>query len=45
MDSPAAGRVKEVHLESLAREVYDRLRVRLLVERERAGIGGSMVSR
>jgi hypothetical protein len=36
---------KQIGLEMLARQIYDRLRSRLLVERERSGIGAGMVSR
>jgi hypothetical protein len=36
---------KQISLEMLARQIYDRLRSRLLVERERSGIGAGMVSR
>ncbi|HEY7467289.1 MAG TPA: hypothetical protein VIB47_11425 [Dehalococcoidia bacterium] len=35
----------QVTLEALARQVYDRLRARLLIDRERAGIGAGMVGR
>jgi hypothetical protein len=35
----------QVTLETLARQVYDRLRARLLIDRERAGIGAGMVGR
>jgi hypothetical protein len=40
----AEGEKKE-SLETLARRVYDRLRARLLIERERAGFGAGMISR
>jgi hypothetical protein len=35
----------QVSLETLARKVYDRLRARMLIERERAGFGVGMISR
>jgi hypothetical protein len=35
----------QVTLETLARQVYDRLRARLLIDRERAGMGAGVVGR
>jgi hypothetical protein len=35
----------QITLEMLARQVYDRLRARMLIDRERAGLGVGMVSR
>jgi hypothetical protein len=43
--TPEADANKQITLETLARQVYDRLRARLLLERERSGIGAGMVSR
>jgi hypothetical protein len=43
--TPEADAKKQITLEMLARQVYDRLRARLLIERERSGIGAGMVSR
>jgi hypothetical protein len=36
---------KQISLETLARQVYDRIRARLIIERERSGLGSRMVSR
>jgi hypothetical protein len=36
---------EEINLEMLARQVYDQLRARLVVERERGGLGSGLVSR
>ncbi|MPZ49087.1 MAG: hypothetical protein GEU75_07265 [Dehalococcoidia bacterium] len=40
-----AGSKGEISLEALARKVYDQLRAGLLVERERAGLGSSLIGR
>jgi hypothetical protein len=45
LSAQEGGEETQVSLETLARQIYDRLRARMLIERERAGFGAGMISR